>query len=97
MDIVDALAGLRDMVAERDRCGDRSRLGPMDKAIAEQRAMIAAMQTTPVVVHADYADAPLIVVAVPGTPAEHQATSDALRRRVRLSGVWARPEDEEPF
>jgi hypothetical protein len=38
--ITPAVRDLHEMIEERARCRDRSRLGPMDKAIAEQRAMV---------------------------------------------------------
>lgn len=40
--ITPAVRDLHELIEERARCHDRSRLGPMDKAIAEQCAMVVA-------------------------------------------------------
>lgn len=57
------------------------------------------LPSTAVLIHAAYADAPVIRVDVVVLTDEAEKAKAALesQRRMRLAGVWARPEDEEEF
>lgn len=57
------------------------------------------MTQTTIPVHTAYADSPVIRVDVVVLTDEAEKAKAALesQRRMRLAGVWARPEDEEIF
>jgi len=50
-----------------------------------------------VLIHADEADVPVVQVTVPAPTADDLAASEALRRRIRLSGLYDHLDDEEAF
>lgn len=59
--------------------------------------MTQTLPSTAVLIHADEATAPLIQVTVPAPTADDLAASEALRRRIRLSGLYDHLDQEEAF
>jgi hypothetical protein len=55
------------------------------------------LPSTAVLIHADEATAPLIQVTVPAPTADDLAASEALRRRIRLSGLYDHLDSESEF
>lgn len=59
--------------------------------------MTQTLPSTAVLIHADEIDVPVVQVTVPAPTADDLAASEALRRRIRLSGLYDHLDQEEAF